>query len=101
MSNYYYNRNAKQLFDQYQSMDSDKVRASWLEHLTSKTGLSLGVGGGSGCDAVWLAQLGWEVIVVEQRRSFMKTAAFSMIRYHSAAGNAHLVKVVRDLLVPV
>lgn len=34
-------------------------------------------------------------------RSFLKTAVFSMIRYHCAAGNSRLVEVVRDLLAPV
>jgi len=64
MSNYY-NHNAKQLFDKYQSIDPDKVHASWLRHLPQKSGLALDVGGGSGRDAAWLAKKGWEVIVVE------------------------------------
>ena len=61
----YYNRNAKLLFDKYQSLDPGKVHASWLKYLPSKPGLALDVGGGSGRDAVWLSQRGWEVIVVE------------------------------------
>lgn len=61
----YYNHNAKQLFDKYQSLDPDKVHASWLRHLPQKPGLALDVGGGSGRDALWLAKRGWEVIVVE------------------------------------
>jgi 2-polyprenyl-3-methyl-5-hydroxy-6-metoxy-1,4-benzoquinol methylase len=61
----YYNHNAKQLFDKYQSLDPDKVHASWLRHLPKNAGLALDVGGGSGRDAAWLAQKGWEVIVVE------------------------------------
>ena len=64
MSNYY-NHNAKQLFDKYQSLDSGKVHASWLKHLPQKPGLVLDVGGGSGRDAAWLSQRGWDVIVVE------------------------------------
>ena len=61
----YYNHNAKQLFDKYQSLDPDKVHASWLRHLPRNPGLALDVGGGSGRDAAWLAKRGWEVIVVE------------------------------------
>jgi 2-polyprenyl-3-methyl-5-hydroxy-6-metoxy-1,4-benzoquinol methylase len=61
----YYNHNAKQLFDKYQSLDPDKVHASWLRHLPQNPGLALDVGGGSGRDAAWLAKRGWEVIVVE------------------------------------
>ncbi|MDD3815628.1 MAG: methyltransferase domain-containing protein [Desulfocapsaceae bacterium] len=61
----YYNHNAKQLFDKYQSLAPDKVHASWLRHLPQNPGLALDVGGGSGRDAAWLAKRGWEVIVVE------------------------------------
>jgi len=61
----YYNHNAKQLFEKYQSLDPDKVHASWLRHLPPNPGVALDVGGGSGRDAVWLAKRGWEVIVVE------------------------------------
>lgn len=61
----YYNSNAKQLFDKYQSLDPNKVHSCWLEYLPPKCGLALDVGGGSGRDALWLAQKGWEVVVVE------------------------------------
>lgn len=61
----YYNHNAKQLFDKYQSVDSEKIHTSWLSHLPSRPELALDVGGGSGRDAKWLAEKGWEVVVVE------------------------------------
>jgi protein-L-isoaspartate O-methyltransferase len=61
----YYNRNAKQVFEKYQGVDPIKVHASWLGHMPPKPGLALDVGGGSGRDAAWLSQLGWEVVVVE------------------------------------
>jgi len=61
----YYDKNAKELFDKYQGVDPDIVHASWLKWLPSKSSLALDVGGGSGRDAKWLAQKGWEVIVVE------------------------------------
>ena len=67
----YYNRNAKFLFDKYLSLDPDKLHASWSDHLPTKPGLALDVGGGSGRDAVWLAQKGWKVIAVEPASALM------------------------------
>lgn len=64
-SSNYYNRNAKQLFEKYQGLDSNKVHASWLKHLPVKPGVALDIGGGSGRDAAWLAKRGWDVIAVE------------------------------------
>lgn len=64
MSNYY-DHNAKQLFDKYQSVTTEKVHASWLGHLPSSPELALDIGGGSGRDAKWLAEKGWDVVVVE------------------------------------
>lgn len=61
----YYNLKAKELFDNYQSVDPEKVHASWAKYLPSIPALALDVGGGSGRDAKWLAQQGWEVVVVE------------------------------------
>lgn len=68
----YYNRNAKALFEKYKSVDPNKVHASWLEHLPPKPGLALDVGSGSGRDAFWLAQKGWEVIAVEPAEALME-----------------------------
>jgi len=65
----YYNRNAQQLFEKYQSLDPNKVHASWLEYLPSEAGLALDVGAGSGRDAIWLAEMGWKVIAVEPAKS--------------------------------
>jgi len=71
MSNYY-NHNAKNLFEKYQGLNPDKVHASWLKHLLPKPGLALDVGGGSGRDAAWLAQKGWEVIAAEPANALLK-----------------------------
>lgn len=71
MSNYY-NRNAKALFDKYQSLDPDKLHANWLRHLPSRPGLALDVGSGSGRDALWLAQKGWDVMAVEPAKALME-----------------------------
>lgn len=77
----YYNHNAKQLFDKYQSVDPDTVHASWLRHLPQKPGLALDVGGGSGRDAVWLAKRGWEVIVVEPATALLELGQRSTEAY--------------------
>ncbi|MFO7606879.1 MAG: methyltransferase domain-containing protein [Desulfurivibrionaceae bacterium] len=77
----YYNQNAKQLFDKYQSVDPDKVHASWLGHLPQKPGLALDVGGGSGRDAIWLAKRGWEVIVVEPAAALLELGQKSTEAY--------------------
>jgi len=71
MSNYY-NHNAKQLFDKYQSVDPEKVHARWLGHLPSSPKFALDVGGGSGRDAKWLAEKGWEVVVVEPAAALLQ-----------------------------
>jgi SAM-dependent methyltransferase len=64
MSNFY-NLNAKRLFNKYQSVDSSQIHSSWLVHLPPNPGLALDVGSGSGRDAAWLAQKGWQVTAVE------------------------------------
>ncbi|MDW7773157.1 MAG: class I SAM-dependent methyltransferase [Desulfobulbaceae bacterium] len=68
----YYNDNAQKLFDKYQGVNPDIIHASWLKWLPSKPALALDVGGGSGRDAKWLAQKGWEVVVVEPASEFAK-----------------------------
>lgn len=68
----YYDRNAKHLFDKYQSLDPDKVHASWLKCLPPQPNLALDVGGGSGRDAVWLAKMGWDVISVEPAKALFE-----------------------------
>jgi len=68
----YYNSNAKALFEKYQSVDPDRVHANWLEHMPSNPGLALDVGSGSGRDALWLAQKGWDVIAVEPAEALLE-----------------------------
>lgn len=68
----YYNQNAKQLFDKYQSLDPDELHAGWQKHLPRTPGAALDIGAGSGRDASWLAKKGWEVIAVEPARDLME-----------------------------
>ncbi len=71
MSNYY-NRNAARLFEKYRSLDPEELHARWLQHLPRKPGMALDVGAGSGRDAGWLAQKGWEVIAVEPAQALLE-----------------------------
>ncbi len=62
----YYNKNARQLSDLYDSLSSDDVHRSWAEnYLRKEPGLACDIGAGSGRDANWLANKGWDVIAVE------------------------------------
>ncbi|MDP2283347.1 MAG: class I SAM-dependent methyltransferase, partial [Pseudohongiella sp.] len=61
----YYNINAPQLFDQYESMRAQDVHRSWISLLPSPAGIACDIGAGTGRDARWLAAQGWDVIAVE------------------------------------
>lgn len=62
----YYNHSPKDLAAQYDAISSDEVHKPWLSLLDSlKPKLALDVGAGSGRDARWLADKGWDVIAVE------------------------------------
>jgi SAM-dependent methyltransferase len=71
----YYDKNAKQLSDQYNSLDTEAVHCGWLEgHLPNKPGFACDIGAGSGRDANWLAEKGWDVIAVEPSREMRNLA---------------------------
>ena len=63
----YYETNRDRLFAQYERIDPLQVHRVWFEkHLDkSKPGLACDIGAGSGRDARWLANQGWQVIAVE------------------------------------
>jgi len=62
----YYDHAPQALAAQYDAMSSADVHQSWLSVLDSlKPRLALDVGAGSGRDARWLADKGWDVIAVE------------------------------------
>jgi 2-polyprenyl-3-methyl-5-hydroxy-6-metoxy-1,4-benzoquinol methylase len=61
----YYQSNAKSLFAQYQRLAPEKVHRVWLQNLPSNPGFALDIGAGSGRDANWLAQKGWQVTAIE------------------------------------
>lgn len=61
----YYNKNATQLFRQYESLPAEEVHKTWLSLLPTQPGMACDIGAGSGRDARWLAAQGWDVVAVE------------------------------------
>jgi SAM-dependent methyltransferase len=62
----HYHRNAARFQAQYDSVAAADVHADWASLLQGRTpGRALDVGAGSGRDALWLAQQGWQVTAVE------------------------------------
>ena len=64
-STHFYNEHAQRLFEQYQSLEFERVHGEWLHHLPEQAGLVLDIGAGSGRDARAMAQRGWQVVAVE------------------------------------
>ncbi len=62
----HYHQYAEHFQAQYDSVAAQDVHADWAALLAEQTpGLALDVGAGSGRDAHWLAQQGWQVTAVE------------------------------------
>lgn len=62
----FYDSHASELSARYSALSSEDVHASWLSVLQERSpGFACDVGAGSGRDANWLAEKGWEVIAVE------------------------------------
>ena len=63
----YYNQNRDRLFDEYLTHDSNAIHNVWASKFLKhrEPGLACDIGAGSGRDANWLAELGWDVIAVE------------------------------------
>ena len=62
----YYDRNRDALFERYNGFDPAEVHQQWVEkHLAKEPGFACDIGAGSGRDANWLAEKGWEVLAVE------------------------------------
>ncbi len=70
----FYNQNANQLFTQYQALTFEQVHGIWLDDLPEKPGRALDIGAGSGRDAAWLADHGWQVTAVEPSDALRKLA---------------------------
>ena len=71
----YYDQKADELFAQYTSLDPAIIHSAW-KHLVQETpGLACDIGAGSGRDANWLAEQGWDVIAVEPSEKLRELAA--------------------------
>ena len=76
----FYRQNAQELAAQYNSLSSDVVHGAWKHLLPGESGLAADIGAGSGRDANWLADQGWNVVAVEPEAAFREPA-----REHSHA----------------
>lgn len=61
----FYKKNNDQLLQQYNSVSFESVHQDWLEFLPAKSSLILDVGAGSGRDAFWLYDQGYQLIAVD------------------------------------
>ena len=63
----HYNEHRDELFGKYHAYDPEVVHRAWApKHLKGKKpGFACDIGAGTGRDANWLAEQGWEVLAVE------------------------------------
>ncbi len=70
----YYTENTESLAQQYNALEPELVHSSWLHHLPTEPGLACDIGAGSGRDALWLAEQGWNVTAVEPSEALLNRA---------------------------
>ncbi len=70
----YYSENAPILASKYNSLNPEILHASWSRLIPEDPGIALDIGAGSGRDANWLAEKGWDVIAVEPCKKFWELA---------------------------
>ena len=70
----YYSANALTLAFKYNSLNPEALHASWYRFIPDDPGIALDIGAGSGRDANWLAEKGWDVIAVEPCKKFWELA---------------------------
>ena len=74
----HYSEKASHYYSLYNSVEAENVHNDWKSFLqTTSPGKALDVGAGSGRDANWLAQQGWQVVAVEPADELRKLAASS------------------------
>ena len=61
----WYDSHAKELAVQYESLNPESLNGWLIDLLPAEKGLALDVGAGTGRDAAWLADRGFEVVAVE------------------------------------
>lgn len=89
----HYSDQAQYYFTLYNSVDAESVHNDWKTILTKiAPGVALDVGAGSGRDANWLAQKGWQVVATEpadRLRELAQKTSLNNIMW-SNAGLPHL-----------
>ena len=70
----YYSANASTLAFKYNSLNPEALHASWSRFIPDNPGIALDIGAGSGRDANWLADKGWDVVAVEPCTKFRELA---------------------------
>ena len=70
----YYSENAPTLASRYNSLDPESLHGAWSCYIPDDPGIALDIGAGSGRDANWLAEKGWDVVAVEPCRRFRELA---------------------------
>ena len=66
----FYNENAEQLAEQYDSVNFESVHSSWRSHWPLSGSRVLDVGAGSGRDAQWFDSQGCKVVAIEPSKGF-------------------------------
>lgn len=69
----YYSDNASTLIERYNRIDSGSLHSDWLKHLPEEPGVACDIGAGTGRDACWLAEKGWDVVAVEPESKFRQS----------------------------
>ena len=78
----YYDEHLDRLFALYSAYDPDELHNIWAKDLLSnrEPGTACDLGAGSGRDANWLAQQGWDVVAVEPSKLRARAKQFSHSR---------------------
>ena len=66
----YYSENAPILTSKYNSLYPESLHASWSRFIPDDPGIALDIGAGTGRDANWLADKGWDVVALEPCKEF-------------------------------
>ncbi len=69
----YYSDNAGTLIQKYDEIDSNLLHKDWIEYLPKPAGIACDIGAGTGRDARWLCEMGWQVVAVEPETKFRES----------------------------
>ena len=94
----HYNVHAKELSAQYQAVSSEFLHRRWVaDSLPATPGFACDIGAGSGRDANWLAEKGWDVIAVDPSRGMRELA---IPKSHSNVTWLDAFRILTELLKP-